>query len=43
MWAGVWRPEEAIGFPGAGVAGGCELLEVHAQNTNSSPLQVQES
>lgn len=39
----MWRPEEAIGISGAGAACGCELLDVDAENTDSSPLQVQES
>lgn len=27
-----WRPEESVGFPGAGVSGTCELLNMGAAN-----------
>lgn len=44
VWGGhMWRPEEAVGFPGAGIAGGWELPEVGTENTTSSPPQLQES
>lgn len=39
----MWRPEKAMGFPGAGIAGGLELPEVGTENTTSSPPQLQES
>jgi hypothetical protein len=38
----LWRPEEVIGFPGAGVIGECMLLNVgECWNLNLGPLQEQ--
>ena len=37
-----WRPEEGVGSPGAGVAGGCELPGVGAGKRTAGFLQGQQ-
>lgn len=40
VWGCPWRPEEGIRYPGAGVTGSCELLNLGAKI--SGPLQEQD-